>query len=133
MPKIKPYEAKEDAVLFVTRFRQIMSLYNFSDAIMCKIFPLDLTQPIMMWYNQLKPRSITCFDELELEFIKRFVTSSIQPKTLSMLVNMRRKSAEMLRMYTERYWEVYNMILDCNQAVATESFMNGLDPSSPMF
>lgn len=36
-------------------------------------------------------------------------------------------------MYTERYWDVYNLIPDCNQAVAAESFMNGLDPSSPMF
>lgn len=110
-----------------------MSLHNFSDAIMCKIFPLALTQPIMMWYNQLKPRSIKCFDELELEFTKRFVMSNIQPKTLSMLVNMRRRPEETLRMYTERYWEVYNLILDCNQAMAAESFMNGLDPSSPMF
>ncbi|XP_058211608.1 uncharacterized protein LOC131323784 [Rhododendron vialii] len=133
MPKINPYEAKEDAVLFITRFRQFMSLHNFSDAIMCKIFPLALTQPIMVWYNQLKPRSIKCFDELELEFTKRFVTSSIQPKTLSMLVNMRRKLAETLHMYTEQYWEVCNLIPDCNQAVAAKSFMNRLDPSSPMF
>lgn len=120
-------------MLFVTLFWQIMSLHNFSDAIMCKIFPLALTHLIMMWYNQLKPWSITCFDKLELEFMKRFVTSSIQPKTLSMLVNMRRTTAETLCMYTERYWEVYNLIPDCNQAVAEESFMNGLDPSSPMF
>lgn len=77
MLKIKQYEAKEDVVLFITHFWQMMSSHNFSDGIMCKIFPLALTQPIMMWYNQLKPRSIICFDELELEFTKRFVMSTI--------------------------------------------------------
>ncbi|KAI8554946.1 hypothetical protein RHMOL_Rhmol05G0135500 [Rhododendron molle] len=87
----------------------------------------------MKWYNQLKPQSITSFDELELEFTKWFVTSSIQPKTLSMLVNMCRKPEETLRMYIEQYWEVYNLIPDYNQVVAAESFMNGLDPSCLMF
>ncbi|XP_058192284.1 uncharacterized protein LOC131309705 [Rhododendron vialii] len=133
MPKLKRYEAKEDAVAFVCRFRQTMSLHNFSDALMCKIFPLTLSEPIMLWYNQLKPKSISCFNELELEFSKRFVTSNIQPKTLSMLVNMRRAARETLRLYTERYWEVYNLIPDCDQGVAAESFMNGLDPTSAMF
>ncbi|XP_058192044.1 uncharacterized protein LOC131309421 [Rhododendron vialii] len=133
MPKLKRYEAKEDAVAFVCRFRQTMSLHNFSDALMCKIFPLTLSEPIMLWYNQLKPKSISCFNELELEFSKRFVTSNIQPKTLSMLVNMRRTAGETLRLYTERYWEVYNLIPDCDQGVAAESFMNGLDPTSAMF
>ncbi|XP_058223017.1 uncharacterized protein LOC131332738 [Rhododendron vialii] len=133
MPKLKRYEAKEDAVAFVCRFRQTMSLHNFSDALMCKIFPLTLSEPIMLWYNQLKPKSISCFNELELELSKRFVTSNIQPKTLSMLVNMRRAAGETLRLYTERYWEVYNLIPDCDQGVAAESFMNRLDPTSAMF
>ncbi|XP_058189350.1 uncharacterized protein LOC131306936 [Rhododendron vialii] len=100
---------------------------------MCKIFPLTLSEPIMLWYNQLKPKSISCFNELELEFSKCFVTSNIQLKTLSMLVNMRRGASETLRLYTKRYWEVYNLIPDCDQGVAAESFMNGLDPTSAMF
>lgn len=50
-----------------------------------------------------------------------------------MLVNMRRTIGETLRLYTERNWEVYNLIPDCDQSVAAESFMNGLDPSSTMF
>ncbi|XP_058211604.1 uncharacterized protein LOC131323779 [Rhododendron vialii] len=133
MPKLKRYEAKEDAVAFVCRFRQTMSLHNFFGALMCKIFPLTLSEPIMLWYHQLKPKSITCFNELELEFSKRFVISNIQPKTLSMLVNMRRTEGETLRLYTERYWEVYNLIPDCDQGVAAELFMNGLDPASAMF
>lgn len=87
----------------------------------------------MLWYNQLKPKSIKCFNELEFEFTKRFVTSNVQPKTLLMLVNMRRTADETLRLYTERYWEVYNLIPDCDQSVAAESFMNGLDPTSAMF
>ncbi|XP_058198402.1 uncharacterized protein LOC131313926 [Rhododendron vialii] len=133
MPKLKRYEAKEDAVAFVCCFRQTMSLHNFSDVLMCKIFPLMLSEPIMLWYNQLKPKSITCFNELELEFTKRFVTSNVKPKTLSMLVNMKRAAGETLRLYTERYWEVYNLIPDCDQGFVAESFMNGLDPSSAMF
>ncbi|XP_058189258.1 uncharacterized protein LOC131306847 [Rhododendron vialii] len=46
---------------------------------------------------------------------------------------MRRAAGETLRLYTERYWEVYNLIPDCDQGVAAESFMNGLDPTSTMF
>lgn len=50
-----------------------------------------------------------------------------------MLVNMRRMAGETLPLYTERYWKVYNLIPDCDQSVAAESFMNGLDPTSAMF
>ncbi|XP_058189227.1 uncharacterized protein LOC131306816 [Rhododendron vialii] len=42
-------------------------------------------------------------------------------------------AGETLRLYTESYWEVYNLIPDCDQGVAAESFMNGLDPASAMF
>ncbi|KAI8547270.1 hypothetical protein RHMOL_Rhmol07G0181700 [Rhododendron molle] len=110
-----------------------MSLHNFCDALMCKIFPLTLSESIMLWYNQLKPKSIKCFNELELEFTKRFVTSNVQPKTLSMLVNMKRTAGETLRLYTKCYWEVYNLISDYDQSIVAESFMNGLNPTSVMF
>ncbi|XP_058202965.1 uncharacterized protein LOC131317426 [Rhododendron vialii] len=46
---------------------------------------------------------------------------------------MRRMPGETLRLYTERYWEVYNLIPDCDQCVAAEFFMNVLDPSSAIF
>lgn len=87
----------------------------------------------MLWYIQLKPKSIKCFNELELEFTKHFGSSNVQPKTLSMLVNMRRTVGETLRLYTEHYWKVYNLIPDCDQSIVVESFMNGLDPTTAMF
>lgn len=77
MPILKRYEAKEDAVAFVCRFRQTMSLRNFIDVLMCKIFPLTLSEPIMLWYNQLKLKSIKCFNKLELEFTKHIVMSNV--------------------------------------------------------
>lgn len=58
MPMLKRYKAKEDAVAFACRFRQTMSLHDFTDGLMCKIFPLTLSEPIMLWYNQLKSKSI---------------------------------------------------------------------------
>lgn len=52
---------------------------------------------------------------------------------LSMLVIMRRMAGETLRLYNEHYWEVYNLIPDCDQSVAAESFIHELDPTSDMF
>lgn len=48
MPKLKCYEAKEDVVAYVCQFWQTMSLHNFTNEFMCKIFPLTLSEPIML-------------------------------------------------------------------------------------
>ena len=42
VPKFNRYEPKTDAYTHLIHYRQIMSLYFSSDAVLCKVFPTSL-------------------------------------------------------------------------------------------
>lgn len=92
--------------MHLVHYRQLMGLYGYDEAMMCKAFPVSLQGIGLVWFNQLQPSSIGSFEELEEAFTTRFVTSSTQSKTIDALVGLKRQSGEKLRKYAERYWEI---------------------------
>ena len=132
-PKLPIYDGKTDAVAHVTRFRHLMALYGYEDAILCKTFVLSLAPEVTIWYQQLPPKSISSFDQLALEFVQRFVINKTQPRTLNQLLSLRKLKEEKLRDYVHRYWETYNLIPGCDPKVAADTFKMGLDDREALF
>ena len=70
-PKLDPfqvlqmmlYDGKSDYVAFLHQFRQVMMLETNQDQLLCKMFPRVLTGAATSWFNQLRPNSISSFDE----------------------------------------------------------------------
>ncbi|RZS27979.1 hypothetical protein BHM03_00061527 [Ensete ventricosum] len=79
-----------------------MTLYDTSDAIMCRPFPTTLRGIAPRWYNQLLPSSIHSFNQLAREFEGNFL-SSARPKPTATSLGMRQKEEEHLEQYLARF------------------------------
>ena len=45
---------------------------------------------------------------------------------------MRMKDSESLKIYSSRYWEVYNEVDGCTEEISIKTFKLGLDPESEL-
>ena len=64
----------------------------------------------MRWFDGLKEGSISSFKELTRAFGTRFVTCSRVPWPLDSLPSMTTRKEETLKMYSNKYWEMFNEI-----------------------
>ena len=80
----------------------------------------------MRWFNGLKEGSINSFKELTRAFGARFVTYSRVPQPLDSLLSMTIREKETLKMYFDRYWEMFNEIDGNFDDVDIRTFKVGL-------
>ena len=93
---------------------------------MCKIFPSSLGMMAMRWFNGLKANSIDSFKKLTQSFGARFITCSRVPLLLGSLLSMSMRDGEILKAYSDRYWEMFNEIDRSYGDVVISTFKAGL-------
>jgi len=93
---------------------------------MRKMFLSSLGLVGMRWFDGLKEGSISSFKELTGAFGARFVTCSRVPRPLDSLLSMTMQKGETLKMYSDRYWEMFNKIDGNFNDVAIRTFKVGL-------
>nr|XP_023887115.1 uncharacterized protein LOC111999226 [Quercus suber] len=103
-----------------------MAVYSKDEALMCKVFPSSLGPIAMRWFNGLKEESINSFNELTQAFGSRFVTCKKVPRSLASLLSLSIQEGENLKMYSDRYWELFNEIEGDFDNVAISTFKLGL-------
>ncbi|XP_028075963.1 uncharacterized protein LOC114278159 [Camellia sinensis] len=83
---------------------------------MCKVFPSNLGETGLRWFDRLPAGSIHGWKQLSEEFLAR------------------KEQEETLRSYTRRYWEEYNDLEKnvCSEQMAVLSFKHGLCPESKL-
>ena len=89
---------------------------------MCKVFPSTLGPVAMRWFDDLKENSISSFKELTKAFGAHFVTYSRVPWPLDSLLRMTMREGETLKMYSDKYWEMFNEIDGNFNDVAIRTF-----------
>lgn len=99
---------------------------------MCKAFSSSLWDLGLVWFNCLEAGSITNFQELERQFMTRFVTSNKQIKEPEALQQMKKYPTETLCQYSDRYWQLFNEIPGVDPNWAADMFKNGLETGSAL-
>ena len=80
----------------------------------------------MRWFDGLATDSIDSFKELTQAFGFRFITCNRVPQPLDSLLSMSMRKREILKTYSDRYWEMFNKIDDDFDDVAIRTFKVGL-------
>ena len=93
---------------------------------MCKVFPSILGSMAMRWFDGLKPTSINSFKQLTQAFGSRFIMSSRVPHPLHSILSLSMREGEALKVYSDRYWEIYNEIEGNYDDIAISTFKSGL-------
>ena len=106
----------------VSHFNQKMAVHSKDEALMCKIFPSNLGPMAMKWFNGLRANSIDSFKKLTQSFGTRFITCSKVPLPLGSLLSMSMREGETLKVYLDRYWEMFNEIDGSYDDVAISRF-----------
>ena len=110
----------------VSHFNQKMAVHSKDEALMCKIFPLSLGSMAMKWFNGLRANSIDSFKKLTQSFGARFITCSGVPLPLGSLLSMSMREGETLKVYSDKYWKMFNEIDGNYDDVAISTFKAGL-------
>ena len=87
-----------------------MAIHSKDKALMCKIFPSSLGLVAIKWFDGLRANSIDSFKDLTRAFCSHFITCSRVPRPLDSLLSLSMQEEEILKTYSDRYWEMYNEI-----------------------
>ncbi|GFY85297.1 hypothetical protein Acr_04g0000350 [Actinidia rufa] len=126
-PRFTLYDGKSDPRSHVSHVRQMMTLWNHLDALMCRVFPSSLGDLGLKWFDKLPPGLIENFYQLTESFVARFVINTKAPKAVSSLLTLKKGRNESIRNYSKRYWETYNEIEECSEEMAVASYKLGLE------
>ena len=80
----------------------------------------------MRWFNGFKTNSIDSYKQLIQAFGSRFTMNTRVPQPLSSLLSLSMREGETLKVYSDRYWEMYNEMDDNFDDIAINTFKNGL-------
>ena len=120
------YNGRTDPVEHMSHFNQRMVVHSKNEALMCKVFPSSLGPVAMRWFDGLGAGSIDSFKELTRAFRSRFIICSRAPQPLHSLLSITIQERETLKMYLDRYWEMFNEIDRDFDDVSIRTFKVGL-------
>ncbi|XP_072054867.1 uncharacterized protein [Arachis hypogaea] len=116
------YDGTTDPRHHLSNFKSRMYVADAFDVTHCKAFLTILTKAVMKWFDNLPPRSVTCFDNLARKFLTRFSTQKNKVKHASSLLEVKQEAEETL----SNYMEIFNKTCLEIQNLPTEAVIMGL-------
>ncbi|RRT58208.1 hypothetical protein B296_00018482 [Ensete ventricosum] len=129
LPTLEPYDGSTDPTEHVIVFRAQMALYDTFDALMCRTFPTTFRGPARMWYNRIKPTSISSFDQFAKDFELNFIASSCLRPTAISLLGLTQGNDEPLAQFVSRFSAEIRRMPDTHPTLAIQVFLMRLQPS----
>ena len=116
------YNGKTDPVEHVIHFNQRMTVHSKNETLMCKVFSSSLGLVAMRWFDGLQKGSLNPFKELTRAFGAHFVTCGRVSRPLDSLLSTTMHEKETLKMYSNKYWEMFNEIDENFDGVAIRTY-----------
>jgi NAD-dependent oxidoreductase involved in siderophore biosynthesis len=83
------------------------------------------TMPLQ-WFDNLSPRSIWGWGDLQRSFCENFASIITHPITHAELRGLKQKGGESLRDYYHRFGELWSQINDITEREVIEAFSHGI-------
>ena len=125
-PAFTIYNGRTDPMEHVSHFSQRMVVHSKDETLMCKMFPSSLGPVTMRWFNDLKADSIYSFKELNWAFGSHFIMCTRVPRPIDSLLSLSMRGGEILKTYSDLYWEMFNEIDGDFDDVAISTFKASL-------
>ncbi|XP_039137116.1 uncharacterized protein LOC120274646 [Dioscorea cayenensis subsp. rotundata] len=125
MPQLTTYSGKGDPYDHMQNYEAVMLLHGWEDAIMCRAFPLTLTEHAHIWFNNMKEGSISNFNQLRKEFIDAFLINARRKKDASYLLTIKQEEKESMKDYVERFRATTLEVQDLQAIVAISGMLQG--------
>ena len=124
-PTFAMYNGRTDPVEHMSQFKQKIVVHSQDETLLCRVFPSNFGPMPMRWFDGLRTNSISSFKKLIQSFCSRFITCSRVPQPLDSLLSMSMTEGESVKVYAERYWEMFNEIDGDFNEVAIRTFKVG--------
>lgn len=92
------------------------------------MIPTTFRHAARKWYNDLKPGSISSFDEFRQKFLTHFMGSKSIRKPPAHLMTVRQRENESLQEYVKRFNKEANDIYGSNDTILLTAFIHGVKP-----
>lgn len=73
MPSLESYDGVKDPLDHFESFKTLMHIQGVPEEIMCRLFLTTLKRSARVWFNKIKPNSISTSKELSNSFVTHFI------------------------------------------------------------
>ncbi|KAH7844452.1 hypothetical protein Vadar_028123 [Vaccinium darrowii] len=127
MPHLDTFSGTSDPLDHPETYKNLMMLQTVPDEIICRAFPITLKGNAQVWFNKLKPQSISNFKELSKRFVSYFIAVQKYSKPSTYLFSIRQGKHESLREYTSRFTKESMQVEAVEDQISIAAYIAGLN------
>ncbi|XP_026420032.1 uncharacterized protein LOC113316012 [Papaver somniferum] len=115
-----------DPIEHVQHFQASMSLWGYSDELLCRTFPITLTGKSLTWFSQLDSNSIANFGMFSDAFFEQYKINLGNRKGSSHLFLLQQETCENLLDFTRRFRQEVSEVGKVDPGLVIEAYKNAL-------
>ncbi|XP_026442632.1 uncharacterized protein LOC113342249 [Papaver somniferum] len=115
-----------DPVEHVQHFQASMSLWGYSDELLCRTFFVTLTGKALTWFSQLESNSIVNFGMLPDAFFEQYKINLGRKKWSSHLFGLRQETNESLAAFNQGFRQEVGEVSAVYAGLIVEAYKNAL-------
>ncbi|XP_026378386.1 uncharacterized protein LOC113272803 [Papaver somniferum] len=132
-PSFECYDGSCDPAAHLRYYNQILSLWDYDDAILCIYFPSSLKGSALSWFDNLPPDSIDSYDQINEKFLATYMYNKIVNTGMNKLLPLAIRYKETIKEYTDRWYKICQAIGNVDPVVSINCYKWGLNKMSPLF
>ncbi|KAL5576653.1 hypothetical protein UlMin_018352 [Ulmus minor] len=110
-----------------------MNLNEESNALLCKMFSMNLRGHTRVWFHSLPTRYVSSFQNLSDKFVAQFAGAEPVRKPMDTLKSIKKHKIEILRGYIKQFNEAALQIVNYNDQVSISYFISNVNKEKPYY